>query len=81
MNTGGQRSVYNGERIGEIYTAIKILPTPIHSETTDDKNFTAFQNEVQKLKKVNEVPNPNVVKILIGALQNQEAFPLLKWNI
>ena len=42
MKTGGQGSVYKGRRTGEIFTAIKILPTPIHSESVDDKNFIAF---------------------------------------
>ena len=57
LKTGGQGSVYKGRRIGEIITAIKLLPTPIYSETAEDKNFTNFQNEVKKLKKVNEEPN------------------------
>ena len=64
LKTGGQGSVYKGRRIGEIITAVKLLPTPIYSESAADKNFIDFQNEVQKLKKVNENPNPNVVKIL-----------------
>lgn len=50
LKTGGQGSVYKGKRIGPIITAIKILPTPIYSESVDDKNFISFQNEVQKLK-------------------------------
>jgi eukaryotic-like serine/threonine-protein kinase len=64
LRTGGQGSVYKGRRIGEVFTAVKLLPTPIHTESADDKNFQSFQNEVLKLKKVNENPNPNVVKIL-----------------
>ncbi len=51
MKTGGQGSVYKGKRIGPIITAIKLLPTPIYAETSEDKNFVDFQNEVQKLKK------------------------------
>ncbi len=42
LKTGGQGSVYKGRRMGEIITAIKLLPTPIYSESTDDKNFTSF---------------------------------------
>ena len=38
LKTGGQGSVYKGRRTGEIITAIKLLPTPIYSETADDKN-------------------------------------------
>lgn len=78
MKTGGQGSVYKGKRIGEIFTAIKILPTPIHSESAGDKNFTAFQNEVQKLKKVNEQPNPNVVKILSSGITDTGNLPFIE---
>lgn len=78
LKTGGQGSVYKGRRIGEIITAIKILPTPIHSESANDKHFTAFQNEVQKLKKVNEEPNPNVVKILSSGITDSGNFPYIE---
>ena len=60
LKTGGQGSVYKGKRIGEIITAVKLLPTPIHSESADDKNYVDFKNEVEKLKKVNQQTNPNV---------------------
>lgn len=78
LKTGGQGSVYKGRRIGEIITAIKLLPTPIHSESADDKNFIAFQNEVQKLKKVNEEPIPNVVKILSYGITDSGNFPFIE---
>ncbi|HZI00778.1 MAG TPA: protein kinase, partial [Flavisolibacter sp.] len=78
LKTGGQGSVYKGRRIGEIITAIKLLPTPIHSETQDDKHFAAFQNEVTKLKKVNENPNPHVVKILSSGITDTGAFPFIE---
>ncbi len=78
LKTGGQGSVYKGKRRGEIITAIKLLPTPIYSETTDDKNFTHFQNEVQKLKKVNEKPNPNVVKIVSSGITETGNFPYIE---
>jgi len=78
LRTGGQGSVYKGKRTGEIITAIKLLPTPIHSETADDKNFSRFQNEVQKLKKVNEQPNPNVVKILSSGITETGNFPFIE---
>ncbi len=78
LKTGGQGSVYKGRRIGEIITAIKLLPTPIYSESASDKNFTAFQNEVQKLKKVNEEPNPNVVKILSYGITDSGNFPYIE---
>jgi serine/threonine protein kinase len=78
MKTGGQGSVYKGRRIGEIFTAIKILPTPIHSESADDKNFIAFQNEVHKLKKVNEETNPNVVKIISSGITDSGNLPFIE---
>lgn len=78
LKTGGQGSVYKGRRIGEIITAIKLLPTPIYSESEDDKNFISFQNEVRKLKKVNEEPNPNVVKILSYGVTDSGNFPFIE---
>src|SRR6202012_5993574 len=68
LRTGGQGAVYKGRRMGPIITAVKILPTPIHAEDEEDKNYRNFQNEVSKLKKVNEQPNPNVVTILSSGL-------------
>jgi len=78
LKTGGQGSVYKARRTGKITTAVKLLPTPIHSETLHDKHFTDFQNEVQKLKKVNEKPNPNVVKILSSGITESGAFPFIE---
>lgn len=78
LNTGGQGSVYKGKRTGTIITAVKIMPTPIHTESEDDKNFIKFKNEVEKLKKVNEVPNPNVVKILGSGLTESGSFPFIE---
>ena len=39
LKTGGQGSVYKGKRTGEILTAIKLLPTPIYSETAAYGHF------------------------------------------
>ena len=78
LKTGGQGSVYKGKRIGEIISAIKILPTPIYSESGDDKNFISFQNEVQKLKKVNEHANVNVVTILNSGITESGNFPFIE---
>src|SRR6188474_425361 len=78
LKSGGQGSVFKGKRIGEIITAIKILPTPIFSESGDDKNFTSFQNEVQKLKKVNEDANPNVVTITNSGITESGNFPFIE---
>jgi serine/threonine protein kinase len=78
LRTGGQGSVYKGRRMGPIISAVKLLPTPIHTEDNDDKNFRSFQNEVSKLKKVNEQPNPNVVKILGSGLTESGSFPYIE---
>ena len=78
LRTGGQGSVYKGRRIGEIITAVKLLPTPIHTESSDDKNFRDFQNEVEKLKKVNEEPNPHIVKILCSGITESGSFPFIE---
>lgn len=78
LRTGGQGSVYKGRRYGPIITAVKLLPTPIHTESSDDKNFRNFQNEVEKLKKVNEEPNPNVVKILNSGITESGSFPFIE---
>ena len=78
LRTGGQGSVYKGRRMGPVISAVKLLPTPIHTEDSDDKNFRNFQNEVEKLKKVNEQPNPNVVKILSSGLTESGGFPYIE---
>lgn len=78
MRTGGQGSVYKAKRMGPIISAVKIIPTPIYSENTEDRNYRTFQNEVQKLKKVNEIPNPNVVKILNSGLTESGSFPFIE---
>ena len=78
FRTGGQGSVYKGRRIGEIITAVKLLPTPIYTESLEDKNFRDFNNEVEKLKKVNVNPSPNVVKILSSGLTDSGSFPFIE---
>lgn len=78
LKSGGQGSVYKARKTGEIITAIKILPTPIASESDDDKHFMSFCNEVQKLKKVNEVPNPNVVSIIASGITSSGNFPFIE---
>ncbi|WP_442592099.1 serine/threonine protein kinase [Pedobacter sp. AW31-3R] len=78
LRTGGQGSVYKGRRFGPIISAVKLLPTPVHTESADDKNFKSFLNEVDKLKKVNEEPNPNVVKILNSGITESGSFPFIE---
>ena len=77
LRSGGQGSVYKARR-GNIISAVKILPTPIHSEDDNDKNYQDFQNEVSKLKKVNEKPNPNVVRILSSGITESGALPFIE---
>jgi len=78
IRTGGQGSVYKGRRIGEIITAIKLLPTPIFSQTEEDKHYLDFTNEVKKLQRVNEQPNPNIVKILSYGVSETGCFPYIE---
>lgn len=78
LKTGGQGSVYKGKRMGEIFSAIKILPTPIYSENETDKNYTSFMNEVAKLKKVNESPNPNIVRIISAGITDTGNLPYIE---
>jgi eukaryotic-like serine/threonine-protein kinase len=78
LKSGGQGSVYKARRGGELVTAVKILPTPISSESDDDKNFISFQNEVQKLKKVNETHNPNVVGIITSGITSSGNLPFIE---
>src|SRR5690349_8141050 len=78
LKTGGQGSVYKARRIGEIITAVKLLPTPIYNESEQDKNYVSFLNEVKKLKKVNEEPNPNIVKILAHGFTDSGSFPFIE---
>ncbi|MBA2746440.1 MAG: protein kinase [Flavisolibacter sp.] len=78
LKTGGQGSVYKARRHGEIVTAVKLLPTPIHNESIEDRHFASFQNEVSKLKKVNEKPNPNVVRILSSGITETGSFPFIE---
>ncbi|MFW0715114.1 serine/threonine protein kinase [Pedobacter sp. N23S346] len=78
LRTGGQGSVYKGKRMGAIYSAVKLIPTPIHTEDRDDKNYRNFENEVSKLLKVNENPSPNVVKMLSFGITESGSFPFIE---
>ncbi|MBL7701938.1 MAG: protein kinase [Ferruginibacter sp.] len=78
LKSGGQGSVYKAKRSNGAVSAVKILPTPISSESDDDKNFISFQNEVEKLKKVNEVPSPNVVSILSSGITSTGNLPFIE---
>lgn len=78
LKTGGQGSVYKTRRTNGRITAIKLLPTPIHSESADDKNFSDFQSEVRKLKRVAEQPNPNVVRFLHSGITETGHLPFIE---
>ena len=78
LKTGGQGSIYKAKRTGPIITAVKLLPTPIFSEDPADKHYRDFRNEVEKLKKVNETPNPNVVRILNFGISETGSFPFIE---
>ncbi|WP_342647420.1 serine/threonine-protein kinase [Mucilaginibacter sp. CSA2-8R] len=78
LRTGGQGSVYKGKRQGTLYSAIKLLPTPIMNESEDDRGYRNYQSEVAKLQKVNEQPNPHVVKIRSFGLTDSGSFPFIE---
>jgi serine/threonine-protein kinase len=78
IKTGGQGSVYKGRRIGEIITAIKLLPTPIVLQDEENKHYRDFINEVKKLQRVAEEPNPNIVKILSSGISETGGFPYIE---
>jgi eukaryotic-like serine/threonine-protein kinase len=78
LKMGGQGSVYKARRGDGMITAIKLLPTPIHSESEEDKNYRDFKNEVEKLKRVNQVANPNVVKIMSSGVTDTGNFPFIE---
>jgi serine/threonine protein kinase len=78
LRSGGQGSVYKGRRMGPVLSAVKLLPTPIYSETDEDKNYRSFSNEVAKLQKVNEVANPNVVKFLSSGITESGSLPYIE---
>ena len=48
LKSGGQGSVYKGSRTGTIFTAVKLMPTPILPGEESGKHYTDFQNEVKK---------------------------------
>ncbi len=78
LRTGGQGSVYKGKRMGAIYSAVKLIPTPIYTEDREDKNYRNFENEVSKLLRVNENPSPNVVKMLSFGITESGSFPFIE---
>jgi len=78
LKSGGQGSVYKGKRMGAIYSAVKLIPTPVYREDRDDKNYRNFENEVSKLLKVNENPSPNVVKMLSFGITESGSFPFIE---
>ncbi|TWR28948.1 serine/threonine protein kinase [Mucilaginibacter pallidiroseus] len=78
LRSGGQGSVYKGRRMGPIISAVKLLPTPIYSESDEDKNYRAFSNEVAKMRMVNEVANPNIVKFLSSGITESGSLPYIE---
>jgi serine/threonine protein kinase len=78
LRSDGQGSVYKAKRSSGMITAVNLLPAPVHTENNDDKTLEDFQNEVEKLKKVNEEPNPHVVKILSSGITESGSFPFIE---
>jgi serine/threonine-protein kinase len=78
LKSGGQGSVYKARRSDGTITAVKLLPTPVSSESAGDKNFVAFRNEVQKLRRVNEKPNEHIVDILSSGITDTGSLPYIE---
>jgi serine/threonine-protein kinase len=78
LKSGGQGSVYKAKRNGDLVSAVKIIPTPISSESDEDKHFIAFRNEVEKLKKVNETASPNIVGIIGSGITSTGNLPFIE---
>ena len=78
LKTGGQGSVYKARRADGSLSAVKLMPTPILSESLEDKHYADFRNEVEKLKKVNEEHNPYIVNILSAGVTDTGAFPYIE---
>jgi serine/threonine protein kinase len=78
LKSGGQGSVYKGSRTGTIFTAVKLMPTPILPGEESGKHYTDFENEVKKLIAVNKHPNPNIVTILGSGITETGGFPFIE---
>ena len=78
LKTGGQGSVYKGRRADGSLTAIKLLPTPIFHESHEDKAYRDFNNEVEKLQRVNKESNQHVVRILSWGVTDTGNFPFIE---
>jgi serine/threonine-protein kinase len=78
LKTGGQGSVYKARRSDGTLSAVKLMPTPILTESEDDKNYSDFKNEVEKLKRVNQEHNPYIVNILSAGITDTGAFPYIE---
>lgn len=76
LKSGGQASVFKVRRQDGQVSAIKVLFTPIISE--QDKAYTDFRNEVEKLQRVNNPPNPHVVRILSSGLTDSSSQPYIE---
>lgn len=80
LNAEGHGSVYKGRRIGEIFTAVKMLPAQVQTESTTDKNFVYFQHEITRLKKVNQHPNPHVTRFLNSGISGAGKLPFIEMD-
>lgn len=76
LKSGGQASVFKVRREDGAVSAIKVLFTPIISES--DKAYRDFQNEVEKLQRVNNPSNPHVVRIISSGLTDSSSQPYIE---
>lgn len=77
FKTGGQGSVYKAKRMGEILTVVKVIPTPFLVNKARI-SYLDFRNEVLKLQRVIEKPNPHVVPILNHGLTSTGSIPFIE---
>lgn len=80
LNAEGHGSMYKGRRIGEIFTAVKMLPAQVQTESPKDKNVVYFQHEIVRLKKVNEHPNPHVTRFLKSGISEAGKLPFVEMD-
>lgn len=78
LDSKGHGSVYKGRRIGEIFTAVKMLPAQVLTESAKDKNFVYFQHEIARLKKVNQNLNPHVTRFVSSGISEAGKLPFIE---
>src|SRR3712207_1446579 len=74
LQTGVQGSVYKGKRIGEIFTAVKLLPVSLEEAA----RAAAFAREADQLRRMNEKPSFHVANILGWGRAENDGTPFIE---